>query len=106
MEASLWTSMFNVAAALTFVVLLAVVLLRFAAPWLQRLQTPGGAQIEVLEVKALDRQNRCALVRVRGEDFLIAVSGGSPSLLRSWPSPTDQPIETSTVALSPDPPSD
>lgn len=85
-ETSLFTSLLNVGAALLVVLALAVVLLRFAAPWLQRLQTPGGCEIEVVELRSLDRQHRVALLRVRQEDFLVALGSGSPRLLRAWPS--------------------
>ncbi|MEM9552947.1 MAG: flagellar biosynthetic protein FliO [Acidobacteriota bacterium] len=64
---------------------LAVVLLRFGLP---RLGVLAGAttRLETLEVRALDRQHKIALVRARGEEILLGLGAGEITLLRAWQS--------------------
>lgn len=103
--------------ALVAVLALAVVSLRWLLPRWQGRRLPGrpfagrpARRLQVLEVQAIDRDHRLALLRVarpRGErEVLIALGAGGSSYLDSWsvdprPQPLSRPEE-----VRPRPPAD
>jgi hypothetical protein len=75
--AELWT-LLRVLLSLVVVLSLAVVLLRFGLPWLQRLQGAGARRgpLELVQVVAVDRLHRLAVVRYAGRELVLGIGGG------------------------------
>lgn len=75
----LWT-LLRVLISLVVVLSLAVVVLRFGLPWLQRLQgfagRRGPAPVELVQVLSLDRLHRLAVVRYQQRELLLGIGGG------------------------------
>lgn len=74
----------RVAASLLVVLVLVVVSLRLAGPWLQRMSRPRGGRIVIAEIVPLDREHRLALVHVDDRELLVGFGRGGVQRLAWW----------------------
>jgi hypothetical protein len=88
--AELWT-LLRVLLSLVVVLTLAVVALRFGLPWLHGMAGRRRTQVQVLEIAALDRQHKVAVLRYRGRELLVAFGGGGFLRLAAFPAEPDPP---------------
>lgn len=86
----IWT-LLRVLLSLVVVLSLAVVLLRYGLPWLQKLQgfTPARGQLEIVQIVALDRLHKLAVVRYAGRELLLGIGGGGVRRLAIGAAPTN-----------------
>ena len=88
MSAELWMLLRGML-SLAVVLALAVVLLRFGLPRLSGFRAPRGQrQLNVVEVRPLDRQHRVALVEAEGRRFLVGFGPGGMTTIDGWPAAT------------------
>lgn len=87
----LWT-LLRVLLSLVVVLSLAVVVLRFGLPWLQRLQGGAGRRgpLELVQVLTVDRLHRLAVVRWGERELLVGVGGGVRLLASQGAANTDR----------------